>query len=642
MEADTTNKGITILLVEDEKIVASDIRRRLITLGYDIAGVCSRGEDAVECALSLNPDIILMDIHLKGEMDGVSAAQQIQRKKDIPVIYLTASSDDATIERAKTTEPYGYLVKPFEVKDLRTCLEITIYKSKVHKLQKEAEQWLNTTINSLDEAVISIDKNDNVKFINIPAAEMLCVAPAECIGRPLGEIYRTEYELPNEVLLLEMHRKSAGEGMEINRLKSLYTNFNKNILIEETSNNITGAEGEILGKVICFKDVRERIKLAINTLTAKNYYVSLLEDFPALMWRADVNAKFNFFNRTWLNFRGKNIEDEIDRKWIDGIYPEDKTIFISKFEEVFKAKKDLRIEFRIRNRYNEFRWMYCIAAPFYDNEQNFDGFIGSCIDITDRKEMEVELKKAKVSAENSAKAKGEFIANVSHEIKTPLNHIVGFSDLLLGPNLTKEQKEYVSIIKKSGYSLAEVLNSILNFTHLDAGKTSVKEVHFSLERMFGELANNFAGLSAEKNIEIEYFVNKNISEIVIGDKEKVKDILSRLLDNALKFTFKGKIGVEVFLENSIEDVCELHFVVSDTGIGISPAELNIIFDPFTQADGSATRKFSGAGLGLTIVKRTVSLLEGKLWAESSYGKGSKFHFVLKFKTSVKSIKNIYR
>lgn len=642
MEEKKTNNGISILIVEDESIVASDIKRRLVALGYNIAGICGKGEEAVKTALSLSPDIILMDIHLKGEMDGVCAAQEIQSKKDIPVIYLTASTDDATIERAKTTEPYGYLVKPFEVKDLRTCLEITVYKSEVKKQQKENEQWLNTTINSLDEAVISTDKDGNIKFINNLAAEMLCSVPAECIGRPLDGIYHTEYELPNEVLLLEMNRRSTGRGTEINRLKSLYTNFNKSILIEETTNNITGAGGELLGKVVCFRDVSERIKLAVKTLTAKNYYVSLLEDFPALIWRADVNAKFNFFNRTWLNFRGKNIEDEIDRKWIDGIYPEDKAVFINKFDEAFKDKNDLRIEFRLRNRYNEFRWMYCIAAPFYDNEQCFDGYIGSCIDITDRKKMEVELKEAKISAENSAKAKGEFIANISHEIKTPLNHIVGFSDLLLGPNLTKEQQEYINIIKKSGYSLAEVLNSILNFTHLEAGSAQVKEVHFSPERMLGELIAGIAEPAAEKNIGIEYFIGKNISEIIIGDKEKVKDILSRLLDNALKFTFKGKISIEVFSENSNDGLCELHFVVSDTGIGISPAELNIIFDPFTQADGSSTRKFGGAGLGLTIVKRTVSLLDGKLWAESSYGKGSKFHFVLKFKTSVKSIKTINR
>jgi PAS domain S-box-containing protein len=642
MDKEIINNGISILVVEDERIVASDIKRRLMGLGYSIAAVCSKGEEAVETALSLVPDIILMDIHLKGEMDGVSAAQIIQRKKDIPVIYLTASTDDSTIERAKTTEPYGYLVKPFEVKDLRTCLEITVYKAEVKKQKKENEQWLNTTINSLDEGVISTDKDGNIKFINNVAAEMLNVSPAECVGRPLGGIYRTEYELPNEVLLLEMNRKSSGTGTEINRLKILYTDLNKSILIEETTNNITGADGNIIGKVLCFRDVSERIKLAVKTLTAKNYYLSLLEDFPALMWRADVNGKFNFFNRTWLNFRGKNIEDEIDRKWTEGIHPEDKAAFINKFDEAFKEKNDLRIELRLRNRYNEFRWMYCIAAPFYDNEQSFDGYIGSCIDITDRKKMEVELKEAKVNAENSAKAKGEFIANISHEIKTPLNHIIGFSDLLLGPNLTKEQQEYINIIKKSGYSLAEMLNSILNLTLLETGKTPVKEVHFSMERMLGELVNSFAEQAAEKNIEIEYFVGKNVSEIIIGDKEKVKDILSRLLDNALKFTFKGKASIGVFQENSNDGLCELHFVVSDTGIGISPAELNIIFDPFTQADGSSTRKFSGAGLGLTIVKRTIDLLDGKLWAESSYGKGSKFHFVLKFKTSVKTIKNIYR
>ena len=638
---DVTNKKnqTSIMIVEDEKIVANDIQRRLVALGYKVSAIFSRGEEAVANAVLLNPDIILMDIHLKGEMDGILAAEAIHKNKDIPIIYLTASTDDVTIQRAKITEPFGYLLKPFEVKDLKSCIEITVYKSQIDKKLKENEYWLNTTLSCIDEGVITTDANNNIKYINKLAEEILSLSADSCIGKPLDEIYKTNYGLSNELLLLGMSRNNPGMRKEINRFKNLFTFNNECIIIEETSKDLVNPGGEVIGKVVCFKDAREMVKLAIETITAKNYYLSLLEEFPSLIWRADINGRFNFFNRTWLLFRGKNIEDEINLKWIDGIHPDEREIFKDSFGKAFSSKNEMHSEFRLRNRYNEFKWIYCIAVPFYDGEQNFDGYIGACLDITERKSMESELIAAKVHAENSAKAKSEFISNISHEIKTPLNHIVGLSDLLLGPNLNNEQKEYINIIKKSGYALANTLNSILNFTSLDSGKALIKEVHFSLEKLLHDVIYSFLPMAKEKNILMDYFINRNITEVIIGDKEKLKDVLDRLLDNALKFTAKGRVCLEVFLENSNEDLCELHFVISDTGIGISPVELNIIFDPFTQVDGSATRKFNGAGLGLTIVKKTISLLDGKLWAESNYGKGSKFHFILKFKKSVRSIKN---
>lgn len=632
----------SIMVVEDERLVATDLTRRLVSLGYDICGVVSNGENAIIMARAEKPDIIIMDINLQGEMDGIATAQAINKEQFIPVIYLTSYSDEHTIQRAKISEPYGYLLKPFEAKDLRSSIEIAVHKAESHRRLKEHEQWLATTLTCIGEAVIATDVNGNIKFMNSMAANLIGTPMDDCIGKPIDTIYVTEYEYSNELLLMGMNKSFESIASELFKYKNLKNSANEQILIEETAKDIVDKSGEFLGRVISFKDVRGKVSQAIEIISARNYYLSLLEDFPAMIWRADTNGRFNFFNGTWATFRGKRIEEEINYQWLDGIHDDERDVFKEKFKMAFSQKVELRIEFKLKNRYNEYKWVYCAAVPFYNQEQTFDGYIGVCLDINDRKKMEEDLKESKIIAENSAKAKSEFISNISHEIKTPLNHILGLSDLLSAPNLNSEQKEYISIIKKSGRELMEILNGILNYSNLGSGKVELKQVHFSLDRMLHDMVYSFLPGAKERNILMDYYIAPEVPEIIIGDKEKFKDIIQKLLDNALKFTEKGRVCIEINKEDGEEDNVELHFVISDTGIGIPPVQLNSIFNPFTQVDGSITRKYGGTGLGLSIVMQTINLLNGKIWAESSYGKGSKFHFIIKVKKSVKTKNYIYR
>ena len=182
--------NVKILVVEDESIIAMDIKQRAESLGYTVTAVTPSGEKAVKIAEETTPDLVLMDIVLKGEIDGIEAAQRIKNAHDIPIVYLTAYSDEKTLKRAKVTEPFGYIIKPFEDRELHSAVEMALYKHKMESKLKESEKWLSTTLKSIGDAVIATDRDGNIKFMNPVAAEVTGWDPEDSMGKPLENIFR--------------------------------------------------------------------------------------------------------------------------------------------------------------------------------------------------------------------------------------------------------------------------------------------------------------------------------------------------------------------------------------------------------------------------------------------------------------------
>jgi signal transduction histidine kinase len=256
--------------------------------------------------------------------------------------------------------------------------------------------------------------------------------------------------------------------------------------------------------------------------------------------------------------------------------------------------------------------------------------IGVVTDITDRKRIEADLRLAKETAEVANRAKNEFLANISHEIRTPINGVIGLTTLVLDSDLTTDQRDSLRLVQSSAEALMVIVTDILDFSTIETGALDLAETEFSPRDLIGETAGTVASSAHHKGLRLIVDVRSEVPARLVGDAGRLRRVLVNLLENATKFTHQGEISLGASAEPLTSSEVMLHFSIKDTGVGIAPEDQKRIFEAFTQADGSMTRMYGGTGLGLTIAGRLAALMGGRLWVESALGSGSTFHFTASF------------
>jgi PAS domain S-box-containing protein len=907
-----------ILIVEDEAVVARDIAQQLTLLGYEAVAQTPRAEQALVLAEQLRPDLVLMDIQLAGEMDGIAAAQAIRERLAIPVVFLTAFVGDATLERAKVAEPFGYIIKPFQDRELRTVIELALYKhqaeTRVRNSQEELTAILRTAMDGfwiVDSEGRFLEVNDACcQLIGYSREELLRMAicdveadetPAQivttmeriqrlgslrferrqrckdgrlvhveasvnylpggggrqvCFARDITERKSRECEIERlnrlysalSVLNQTIVRVNSREELfrEVCRIVAEKAGFNvvwvglpdrkthavnpvaragndqgyldkievyaddrpegrgpvgtcihedKTLIFNDFLNDPRAApwhaaaaahglraaaalpirfHGEVYGALTVYADephvfqdkevalleeAAAAVSFALESLDreaqrkrseealreSEKKFRSYVERSPMAVLMSDLEGRFLDCNPAAVEMLGYDVVT-LRGMSVRDIHPEEDHAIVRKALENLARCGRVEGEFRMRRRDGTIIWVllnvnvigsgqalgYCRditerkraeealryseelyrsvvenidagitvidshytlvavnaaqarmfgkaadelvgkkcfhefekrdavcphchgaeamatgrpvdreregvrddgsrfiatvkAFPLFGPDGAATGFVELVEDITQRKQAEELLQRAKEGAEAANRAKSEFLANMSHEIRTPMTAILGFADLLTAPNLPyHEQRHFLAGIQRNGKALLELISDILDLSRIEADRLTLERTDYPLRQVIDDVLSVVQVRAEEKCLSLDVDYHFPLPETIHTDSVRLRQILSNLVGNAVKFTERGTVRITIRCTQETDRTSRIQFAISDTGIGIPADKIGKLFEPFMQVDGSSTRRYGGTGLGLAISRRLAKALGGDVQVASQLGEGSTF------------------
>ena len=493
------------------------------------------------------------------------------------------------------------------------------------------------------DVIVATDPNGVITVFNSAAERILGYSASEMIGKQTPAVFHlaSEIEARGRMLSEQFGRTIQGQAVfgELGRRGETdereWTFVRKDgtrLIASVTINAVHDADGNITGFLGIAHDITRR-KQSESKLLLLNERLSLATSVAAIgVWEWDVANSAMTWDDTMVQIYGFPLSKESPyEQWKAAVFPEDLPAAEGALQKVMQEKGRATVDFRITRPDGKLRHLSAAEGVVLDDDGNVSRIIGVNIDVTNRKMAEADLQRAKDEAEAANRAKSEFLANMSHEIRTPMNGIMGMTELVLDTELDSEQREYLNLAKMSAESLLSLINDILDYSKIEAGKLEIDAIDFDLGDCLGDTMKTLSLRAHQKGLELAFEIEPNVPDALLGDPGRVRQIILNLVGNAIKFTGQGEVVLSVQLLTHVKDELQLRFTVADTGIGISPDKQSAIFEAFKQADGSMTRKYGGTGLGLTISSRLVELMGGKIWVESELGEGSHFHFTANFK-----------
>jgi PAS domain S-box-containing protein len=637
-----------IFLAEDEQIVALELKERLTLMGHQVAGIAASGEEAIDEVRRLRPDLVLMDIKLQGDVDGIEAAAAIRRDTGIPVIYLTAFADDATLQRAKLTEPYGYILKPFQERELHGVIEVSLYRSRVERALRESEAWRLALLRSVGDAVVATGPDGRVKFMNALAEALTGWKELDAIGKPLDEVFKT-------VERLERHGgvwKDVTSRVLIGRDGSEHP-INGEFTPIRDANNVPA------GSVCIFRDIsaqkllqdrqqlmalvsgevsssldRGMIMSKVTSLIAENcagWCVIHLKDAQGTLQAAALAHWEGARNASAAQWKGNAVRDEdaievarvvrtgssvlepdaTPDGWATralGIPPELGLVAASAIIVPLQARGQclgtLTLVSQRRGR------------PFNEPDVTFAEELGR------RVAHGIDNSHLYADSQRATRMRDEVLAIVSHDLRNPLSSItMNAEQLLRTPEKADQQRvlKNAAAIRRNADRMNQLIDDLLDVGRIDSGQLSVELRRNRTTGLVSEVFAAFEALASERSIRL---VSTDLPDLdLLCDQRRVIQVLSNLIGNALKFSPEGRrIAVSGEVRGDM-----FMFSVSDTAGGIAPAQIDHIFEKYWQAPEVRTK---GSGLGLYISKGIIEAHGGHIWVDSTHGEGSTFYFTI--------------
>ncbi|HWK63991.1 MAG TPA: response regulator [Rhizobiaceae bacterium] len=487
---------------------------------------------------------------------------------------------------------------------------------------------LQRTLDAMTMAIVLLDRDMTATIINKAFYDLWKVTPEDVgVGRPFralmdinrhNGIYDIEDEHWEDYVASRIVEIQAGDVAP----REFARADGRTLIYSVTA--LSGGK-----RLVCYYDItemKEREGRLQESLRANELYQSLIDNVPVSIYAKRPDLRLAYVNKSWCDLTGFTREQAIGRTDVE-IFGLDGEAFMEGDRAVLATGAAQEIEETVTEADGSIRWQIARKSAMVASDGS-PYLIGSTTNITELKRREQELLEARSRAELADRAKSEFLANMSHEIRTPMNGVLGMAELLAKSDLDPKQKTFTDIIVKSGNALLTIINDILDFSKIDAGQLVLDPAPFNLAEAVEDVATLVSARAKEKDLELIVRVEPKLNGLYVGDAGRIRQIITNLVGNAVKFTEAGHVLVEVTGESGEGDATRLRVRVIDTGIGIPADKLQLVFEKFSQVDGSSTRRHEGTGLGLAITSRLVALMGGEIGVESRLGEGSTFWFTL--------------
>ncbi len=601
--------GTERILIADDNMDMRNYLRRLLELYWNVETVENGLKALIAARQQPPPDLIITDVMMP-ELNGFELLEQLRADvgtKTIPVILLSARAGEEAYIDGMNAGADDYILKPFGARELLARVKARL---EIARVRRETERRVTNVLDSITDGFQVIDAGWRLTYMNSEAKQTLAdhgIDPEAAIGKHFWEEifpYAVNTEIAAQL------RRAMSERVPV-AFESYYLpwrrwySFRVYPLPE-------GGLANYFQDVTSAKQAQEKLRLS------EERFRTMANSSPVMIWMTDADGKVLFLNRTYREFFRICADDGAAFDWPEIIHPEDREAYVAAFKTALQKRQTFHHRARFRHSDGQWRWFESRGNPVLDDAGNMAGFIGSSSDITDIYESQQALKEL-------GQRKDEFLANMSHEIRSPLTGIMGYTDILLTRLKDPGDIECLHTIKESGDYLIEIVNDILDLSKIEAGKLVLNITPVSAHAVLNEVQALMELRAKQKRLILALRYDGVMPETIRTDRTRLRQILINLVSNAIKFTQRGRVQM---IARFLEDPRSLQIEVSDTGIGIAREHQDILFQPFTQADTTSTRKYGGTGLGLTITKRLVEMLGGTISFESELNKGTTFRVTI--------------